>query len=308
MSDYEIRDARFEGVVELSGVERVSTGFGFTEGPVWDHRNQSLIFSDMLQDHQRRWSARNGIETFRQPSNKTNGSAFDRQGRLVCCEHLTSRVVRIDAKGRSTILASHYNGKELNSPNDVVVRSDGSIWFTDPIYGRFHEDIGLLRNVEQAHRGVYRIDPNAGTLSVVADDFWQPNGLCFSTDESRLFIADTPRLHVRVFDVTKEGRLSGGTVWAETLDELGRKPNGSFPTHRGMKPDGMKVDSQDHLFVVGPGGVHVFDADATCLGVVRLSEHTTNFAFGGEDFQSLYITAGGSLYRIRLKVPGFALF
>jgi gluconolactonase len=306
----EIRDSRFKSVVGVSAaVEQIATGFGFTEGPIWHPGNQDLIFSDMRHDHQRRWSAGGGISTYRQPSNKANGSAYDRQGRVVRCEHLTSRVVRIEPDGTETVLASHHKERELNSPNDIVVKSDGAIYFTDPTYGRIREDIGLLREIPQPHQGLYRIDPETGALSLMADDFWQPNGLCFSTDETRLFVNDTPRFHVRVFNVDTAGNVSGGTVWAETLDTNGEKPDGSKPgTLPGIKPDGMKVDSQGNLYVTGPAGIHVFAPDATCLGVVPVSEHTTNFAFGDADFCSLYITASTSLYRLRVKVPGFAAF
>ncbi len=310
----QVRDPRFGDVVgDDAEVERIATGFGFTEGPIWHPTEHHLIFSDMRHDHQRRWSAADGITTYRRPSKKANGSAYDRQGRVVSCEHQTSRVVRIEADGTETVLASHYHGRELNSPNDIVVKSDGAIYFTDPTYGRIREDIGLLRGIEQPHQGLYRIDPNNSALDLLADDFWQPNGLCFSVDETRLFVNDTPRFHVRVFDVAHDGigdgRISGGDVWAETLDSQGEKPDGRHPdTPPGMKPDGMKVDSEDNLYVVGPGGVHVFAPDATCLGVINMPEHTTNFAFGDEDFRSLYVTASGSLYRVRVKVAGFAAF
>jgi len=227
---FERRHDGFDAVVDTSmPLERVATGFGFTEGPIWHPVDQYLIFSDMRHDHQRRWSAADGVTTFRFPSNKANGSAFDRQGRVVSCEHATSRVVRVEADGAETVLATHYGGRELNSPNDIVVKSDGAIYFTDPTYGRIREDIGLLREIPQPHQGVYRIDPDTGALDLLADDFWQPNGLCFSADESRLFVNDTPRFHVRVFDVFADGRLTGGAVWAETLDAAGEKPDGRKP-------------------------------------------------------------------------------
>jgi gluconolactonase len=306
----QIRDPRFGDVVgEDAEIEQIATGFGFTEGPIWHPEQHFLIFSDMRHDHQRRWSAADGVSTYRHPSNKANGSAFDRQGRVVSCEHQTSRVVRIEGDGIETVLASHFDGRELNSPNDIVVRSDGAIYFTDPTYGRAREDIGLLRAIEQPHQGLYRIDPDSGAVGLLVDDFWQPNGLCFSVDERKLFVNDTPRFHVRAFDVAADGDVSGGDVWAETLDSNGEKPDGRHPdTPPGMKPDGMKVDREDNLYVVGPGGVHVFAPNATCLGVILVPEHTTNFAFGDADFRSLYITASASVYRVRVKAPGFAAF
>jgi len=306
----EIRNDAFRRVVgDGVELERVATGFGFTEGPIWHPTEHFLVFSDMNHDHQRRWSEAAGVTTFRQPSNKANGSAFDRQGRIVTCEHASSRVVRIEADGSEFVLASHHDGKELNSPNDIVVKSDGALYFTDPTYGRIREDIGLLRNTELAHRGLYRIDPADGSLRLLVADFWQPNGLCFSIDESRLFVNDTPRFHIRVFDVAADGSVGNGRVWAETLDAQGEKPDGRrAKTATGMKPDGMKVDSEGNLYVVGPGGVHVFDTNAVSLGVILMPEHTTNFVFGDADFRSLYVTASTSVYRVRVNVPGLPAF
>jgi gluconolactonase len=187
------------------------------------------------------------------------------------------------------MIASHYGGKELNSPNDIVVKSDGGIYFTDPTYGRI-DYYGILREPVLTFRGVYRAA--GGTLTLLADDFAQPNGLCFSADETRLFVNDTERGHIRVFDVKADGTLAGGAVWAQTVGE----GDGA--------PDGMKIDSAGNLYCCGPGGIHVFDPNAACLGVIRTPEGTANFAFGDEDFRSLFITASTSLYRIRVKTPG----
>jgi gluconolactonase len=287
----EIRDKRFTDVVGTAvEFETLGSGFLFTEGPLWQPQERYLLFSDIPGDHLRRWSAKDGVTTFRRPCNKSNGLTRDRQGRLLACEHATSRVTRTEADGRITVIASHYGGKELNSPNDIVVKSDGGIYFTDPTYGRM-DYYGVPREPVLTFRGVYRVAPD-GALTLLADDFAQPNGLCFSADETRLFVNDTERGHIRVFDVKADGTLAGGAVWAQTVGE----GDGA--------PDGMKIDSAGNLYCCGPGGIHVFDPSAACLGVIRTPEGVANFAFGDEDFRSLFITASTSLYRIRVKTPG----
>jgi gluconolactonase len=289
----EVRDQAFGSVVGADvRVERVATGFGFTEGPVWDKARSQLIWSDMQHDHMRSWSPGCGVQTYRKPSNKANGSTFDAQGRLVSCEHATSRVVREERDGKLTVLASHWQGKELNSPNDIVVKSDGAIYFSDPTFGRIREDVGIVRPLTLDFRGVYRISPDGAHLTLLADDFEQPNGLVFSLDEKRLFINDTPRLHIRVFEVKTDGSIANGRVFAET-------------TGQGEgRPDGMKLDRDGHLYCTGPGGVHVFDHDGRCLGVILTPERPTNMAWGDDDLRSLYITAQTSLYRARIETPG----
>ena len=288
----EIRDERFRLIVDSDAeLEQVATGFIFTEGATWDAKKQELIFSDMPGDIVRKWSEADGVTTFRQPSGKANGHYFDLEGRLVSVEHANSRVIREERDGSITVLATHYDGKELNSPNDVIVKSDGAIYFSDPTYGRM-DVFGLLREQDLDFQGVYRIDPASGELSLLASDFGQPNGLTFTLDENQLFINDTDHGHVRVFDVADDGSISGGEVWAV--------PEG--PGNGGC--DGMKIDSEGNLFVTGPGGIHVFATDATCLGVIRVPEVTANFTWGDDDLTMLYITASTSLYRIRVKVPG----
>ena len=242
-----------------------------------------------------RWTPKDGISTFREPSNMANGNAFDRQGRLVTCEHATSRLVRMEEDGEMKVLASHYDGRELNSPNDVVVKKDGAIYFTDPEAGR-REFFGIPRPQDLPFCGVFRLGPN-GELDLLVDDFQVPNGLCFSVDESKLFVNDTARRHVRSFDVSPEGNVSGGAVWAELGGSEGERP-----------PDGMKVDSAGNLFTTGPGGIHFFDSEAHRLGAILLEENVANFAWGDEDLCSLFVTASTSLYRVRLKVPGLPAF
>ena len=286
-----IRDPRFTAVVgEAVEFECLGDRFLFTEGPAWDARAQRLIFSDIPGDTMYQWSRSDGVQTFRRPSNKANGLTWDRDGRLLSCEHATSRVTRQEHDGALTVIASRYEGKELNSPNDIVVRRNGAIYFSDPTYGRL-EYYGVPREPQLAFRGVYRTDA-AGTPPVLlADDFAQPNGLCFSADERELFVNDTERMHIRVFGVRGDGTLDGGRVWA-TVEGDG---DGA--------PDGMKIDSAGHLYCCGPGGIHVFDPEARCLGVIRVPRVTANFCWG-EDGHSLFITASEALYRIRVRVPG----
>lgn len=288
----EFREPRFSSVVGAEvDFDRVATGFLFTEGPLWHPTEHCLLFSDMPGDHLRRWSQKDGITTFRKPSNMSNGLAWDRAGNVLACEHATSQVTRRDPSGRITPIATHYQGKQLNSPNDIVRAPDGSIYFTDPPYGRV-EFYGVKREQELSFQGVYRVgaDPKKPTLLV--DDFDRPNGLCFSLDHRRLFINDTARKHIRVFDISAKGTLTGGRVWVETTGE------------GAGAPDGMKIDSAGDVYCCGPGGIHVFAPDALCLGVIRVPEYTANMAWGNADFRSLYITASTSLYRIRVQVPG----
>ena len=258
---------------------------------MWNGKTRELTFSDMPGDIVRKWSAENGVTVFRQPSGKANGHYFDLEGRLVSCEHANSRVIREEHDGSITVLATHYDGVELNSPNDVIVKSDGTIYFSDPTYGRM-DVFGLLREQELDFQGVYRIDPGSSDLALLASDFLQPNGLTFSLDEKQLFINDTDRGHVRVFDVAADGSISGGDVWAV--------PKG--PGDGGC--DGMKIDSKGNLYTTGPGGIFVYTPDATCLGVIQVPEVTANFTWGDDDLKTMYITASTSLYRTQVNVPG----
>ena len=292
----EIRDPRFRTIVgDDAPLEVLGSGFWFTEGPIWHPVEKHLTFSDIPGNHIRRWSASGGIVSFRNPSNKTNGNTYDRHGRMLSCEHATSRVTRTDLDGKITVLVTHYKDKTLNSPNDIVVKSDGRIYFTDPTYGRT-ADFGLLREPELDFRGVYRMDEDGGHLTLLADDFIQPNGLCFSRDERRLFVNDTERGHIRVFDVDAKGLLTGGDILAQLT---GTGDGG---------PDGMKVDRDNNLYCCGPGGLHVLTADGHSLGVIKTPEALANFTWGGDDMQSIFLTASTSLYRVRTRTPGVRLF
>jgi gluconolactonase len=290
----DIRDGRLTGIVGTRvEFERIASGCLFTEGPLWHPQGEYLLWSDMPGDHLRRWSKLDGVTTFRQPCNKSNGLAWDRQGRLLACEHASSQVTRTETDGRITPLATHYEGKQLNSPNDIVCAQDGGIYFTDPPYGRA-EFYGVKRPQELSFQGVYRVGADPRKPALLVDDFERPNGLCFSLDGRRLFINDTARQHIRVFDVRPNGTLAGGTLWAETRGE-----------GKGA-PDGMKLDSAGNVYCCGPGGIHVFSPEAVDLGVIQVPEYTANFAWGEADLRALFITASTSVYKIRTVIPGLA--
>lgn len=275
--------------------EKVGTGFFFTEGPLWHPTGKFLLWSDMPGDHMRRWSARDGVTTFRKPCNMSNGLTYDRQGRLLACEHATSQVTLTHPDSTIVPIATHYRGKQLNSPNDIVCRRDGRIYFSDPPYGRA-KFYGVERPQELDFQGVYRVGADPKSTELLVDDFDRPNGLCFSLDESRLFINDTARKHIRLFDVTPSGTLTNGRVWAETK---GDKPGA---------PDGMKIDSAGNVYCCGPGGIHVFAPDGGLREIIETPERTANFAWGDDDYRSLFITASTSLYRIRVETPGLPVY
>ena len=292
----DIRDDRLLEVIDIDvHLELVADGFKFLEGPIWHPYDQHLTFSDIIGDAMYRWQQGDGVSLFRQPSHMANGNTYDLHGRLLTCEHATSRVTRTDQNEQTDVLASHYQGKELNSPNDIVVKSDGQIYFTDPNSGRGPK-FGIERPQELDFQGVYRLDPDSRELILLVDDFEKPNGLCFSLDENILFINDTARQHIRAFDVTADGTLKNGRLWAELLgDEVG-------------VADGMKVDTAGRLFCCGPGGVHVFDQNARLLGRILVPQQAANFTWGDADMQGLYITASQTLYRIRVRAAGKRLF
>jgi gluconolactonase len=284
------------GLVEpAAALERLVSGFQFLEGPAWHAGRQSLVFSDIIGDVIYCWNETVGLSVFRSPSHMANGNTWDREGRLLSCEHATSRVCRTDADGRYEVVASHYGGRELNSPNDIVVRRDNSIYFTDPNSGRSAK-YGLARKQELDFQGVFRLDPATGQMILLADDFSKPNGLCFSRDESLLYINDSDRQHIRVFVVQSDGTIANGRIWAET--------GGAEP---GVA-DGMKIDSQGNLYCCGSGGIHVFDAGGRRRDIIRTPEVAANLAWGGVALTDLFITARTSIYRLRMQVPGHSPF
>lgn len=275
---------KLNDLIEPGDPEIITSGFEFTEGPIWIPEG-ALLFSDIPANRIYRWTSEGGIMVWREPSNHANGLTLDKQNRLVICEHGKRRVSRIEADGSVSTLADFYDGKRLNSPNDVVIKSDGTIYFTDPPYGIEPEE------QEQPHNGLYRISLD-GSVDLLRDDFIRPNGLAFSRDESVLYVDDSRRRHVRGFDVNPEGGLSNSRIIAD----MDHPQPGS--------PDGMKVDVEGHLYVAGATGIWVFDPEGTYLGVIVTPERPANCAWGDEDSKSLYITARTSLYRIRVKIPG----
>jgi gluconolactonase len=283
-----------ELVDEDAEVEQVATGFTFTEGPIW-MADGSLHFSDMPGDKRRRWHPEEGVTVLRDPSNKCNGMTRDNDGNLLVCEHVTSSVVRERPDGTRETIATHWGDKELNSPNDVIVASDGSILFTDPTYGRM-PGFGLEREQELDFQGVYRIPAGGGELQLLVDDFAQPNGLCFSPDESLLYVNDTDRAHIRVFDVGPDHALSNGRVLAEGI--------GEGDLAKGGLVDGMKADERGNVYVTGPGGVWVLSPGGEHLGTIEVPEDVGNVNWGDDDWRTLYIPATTSVYRVRLKVAG----
>lgn len=292
MVDVDEREPQLKSLICIEEpLRKVVDGFLFTEGPVWHPVERHLTFSDIPASRIYRWSAEAGLSTLRDPSNKTNGNAYDRQGRLISCEHVTSRLIRVEPDGSRTTLADSYRGLELNSPNDVIVSIDGTIYFTDPLYGRVLESMGSIREPQLTVNGVYRLGERAAELTLLIDDLEGPNGLCLSLDEDFLFVNDSERGHIRRFAL-KNGRAVGGEIWAQ--------PAG--PGEGGV--DGMKIDSAGNLYCTGPGGVFVYDADARCLGVIQVREPVGNFTWGDDDLQTLYLCSTTSVFSCRTRVPG----
>jgi gluconolactonase len=245
----QVFDQRFYDLFDPeSQLQTIASGFDFTEGPIWHPGEQSLVFSDILGNSIFRWSERDGLGKLRRNSYMANGNAYDRQGRVLTCEHATSRVTRTDfaGGGELEVLATHYKGRQLNSPNDIICKSDGTIYFTDPASGRT-PGYGVPRPQEMDFQGVYRLNPLDLGLTLLVDDFVKPNGLCFSRDETRLLINDSTHNHIRVFDVRDDGTLENGRLWAELA-----------PAGSGVA-DGMKIDAAGNIYCAGPGGIHLYD-------------------------------------------------
>lgn len=298
-SIYEIHDDRFRFlIVPTSPLDELYSGCRWAEGPVWFSDLGCLIWSDNPNERMLRWVEGGSVSTFRSPSNFSNGNTRDRQGRLVTCEHGTRRVTRTEIDGSITILADSYQGKRLNSPNDVVVHSDGGIWFTDPTYGIMSNYEGFRADPEQATRNVYRLDPDTGEIDAVVTDFGQPNGLAFSPDERVLYVADSssshdpnrPR-HIRAFDVTDGRTLSRSREFC-TID------NGV--------PDGFRVDINGNVWTSAGDGVHCFSAEGKLLGKILVPQTVANVTFGGPRRNRLFITATRSLYAVYTATIGAA--
>ncbi len=271
-------------------VTKLAGDMGFIEGPVW-LKSGVLVFSDIPNDELKQWTADGGVKTFRKPSHNANGNITDAAGRLLTCEHTGRRVAVQDKDGVVKTLVDSYEGKKFNSPNDVVVRSDGTVWFTDPEYGLKNKaGTKEKEGKEQPGNFVYRHDPKTGKTIAVVRDFVQPNGLAFSPDEKKLYVADsgTPR-HIRSFDVKADGTLSGGAVFCK-IDKGG--------------PDGIRVDRDGRVWSSAGDGVQVFAADGSLLGKILVPESPANLCFGGADGKTLFITARKSLYSVPTKITG----
>ena len=301
-AEFAILDERFRACVKTSArVEKLIEGCRWAEGPAYFPAHRSLVRSDIPNDRMLRWDETTGtVGVFRQPAGYSNGNTVDRQGRLVTCEHGHRRVTRTEHNGTITVLAARYDGKRLNSPNDAVVKSDGSIWFTDPAYGIDTDYEGHKAESEIGACHVYRVDPATGQCRIVADDFVRPNGIAFAPDEKKLYIADSagtlvpngPR-HIRVFDVGADGRLGGSRVFATCTA-------GIF--------DGFRCDGDGRLWTGAGEWVLCYHPDGTLLGKVNVPERVANVCFGGAKSNRLFIAATTALYAVMLPVNGARTF
>jgi gluconolactonase len=285
-SDFDIKDeSEFRKLFPPDAkVERLATDLKFTEGPTWVATGGYLVFSDIPANQLKKWTRDGGLATLREPSNNANGNTTDLEGRLVTAEHGGRRISRAEAGGTVVTVVDGFNGKKLNSPNDVVVKSDGTVWFTDPDYGIKPEQ------KEQPGNYVYRFDPKSGKITSVATDFEKPNGLCFSPDEKKLYVADSGRSrHIRVFDVQPDGTLGGGRVFA-AIDKGG--------------PDGIRCDADGRIWTSSGHGAQIFGPNGNLIVTLNLPESAANLCFGGVDGKTLFLTARKSLYSVPTLVTG----
>jgi len=298
MAEFEVIKPRFaELIIGMCHLEKLYSGTRWAEGPVYFADGRYLLFSDIPNNRMLRFEEETGaVSLFRSPSNFTNGHTRDRQGRLVSCEHGTRRVTRTEPDGSITVLADRFEGRRLNSPNDVVVRSDGSIWFTDPPYGILSDYEGFKADSEIGACNVYRLDPDSGALTIVAGDFDKPNGLAFSADETVLYVADSGRSHgadkphhVRALHVTPQGEVTAQRVFADIEPGI---------------PDGLRLDSEGRLWISAEDGVQCYEPDGTLIGKVLVPEPVANLTFGGPRRNRLFITASSALYAVFLNVRG----
>lgn len=292
-ADFQINDAaEFRRCVPADAkVTKLAGDFTFTEGPTWVKAGGFLVFSDIPKDELRQWRPGGGVTTYRSPSHNANGNTTDREGRLVTCEHSGRRVAIQEKDGKVRTLVDSFEGKKFNSPNDVVVKSDGTLWFTDPDYGlKTNPTTKQKEGREQPGNYVYRHDPKSGRTTALVKDFVNPNGLAFSPDEKKLYVADsgTPK-HIRVFDVKADGTLGGGKVFCR-ID-------------KGV-PDGIRVDQAGRVWSSAGDGVQIFSPDGTLVGRILVPESPANLCFGGDDGKTLFMTARTSLYSIKVAVAG----
>lgn len=291
MLNLEVFDRAFSTLFdEDAGLTLLGNQFLFTEGPIWDPEEKSLTFSDIADSKMWRWTERTGFTVLRTDTNKANGNAYDLEGRIVTCEHAKSRLIRTKSDGSDyEVLVERYEGRELNAPNDVVVKRDGVIYFSDPWFGRKPTWIGVGRELDLDFQGVFSFDPESETLRLLSKNFTSPNGLCFSEHEDQLYVADTPEHKIYVFDVAADGTLAHQRLFADTAFE------------GGGGPDGLKIDSAGRIFCAAQGGLHVYSSEGKRLGVVRAPQVIANFCFGGEDGKTVFLTAQSDIYTLRLR-------
>ncbi len=298
MAHQAIADSFRAIVDEWAPVRQLGTGFIFTEGPLWHPIEGHLVFSDMPGDVRRRYTPGAGVQEIARPSNKGNGMTYDADLNLLVCEHSTSSVVRISPDGMREVLCSHYQGRELNSPNDIVMGDDGSIWFTDPTFGR-KEHFGVPRPLQMGFQGVYRLPPGhrpGDEPQLVVDRalFGQPNGLTFSPDQRLMYVNDTEQANIRVFDIAPDGMLTNMRLFAGGISDR------LLPG----RPDGMKTDRDGNIYVTAPGGVWVYAPRGELLGKISCPEMVANLHWGGEDWSTLYFCATTSLYSVDTRAQG----
>ncbi|MFK8032766.1 MAG: isochorismatase family protein [Hyphomicrobiales bacterium] len=290
-------DQQFNKLIdEYAPVAQLGTGFIFTEGPIWHPIEKHLLFSDMPGDVRRKWTPDGRIEEVMRPSNKANGMTYDAGLNLLVCEHSTSSVVRFRPNGTREVLCSHFEGRELNSPNDICVKSDGTIYFTDPTYGRM-EHFGVPRQTQQGFQGVYMLRPDhvPGSEPTLVSDrymFNQPNGLCFSPCERWMWVNDTDQANIRMFDVAQDGQLTNARIFASGIED-NLKPG---------RPDGMKADIEGNVWVTAPGGIWVYSFHGILLGKVSAPEMVANLHWGGDNWDTLFMTSSTSVYSVKTKI------
>ncbi|MFM0219196.1 MULTISPECIES: SMP-30/gluconolactonase/LRE family protein [Paraburkholderia] len=298
-NEYDVHDPRFRLLLQPNAsMDKLTGECLWAEGPVYFPATDLLIWSDIPNNRMLRWAPGMGVGVYRAPSNYSNGNTRDREGRLVSCEHGERRVTRTEHDGSITVIASHFEGKRLNSPNDVIVDSEGAIWFTDPDYGIISDYEGYRSDSEIGQCNVYRVSPGDPQVRLVSDDFVKPNGLAFSPDESKLYIADSaashddnaPR-HIRVFDVASNGALRNGRVFVEMQSGV---------------PDGMRVDEHGNVWTSAEDGVHCYAPDGALLGKILIPDVVANLTFGGQRRNRLFITATSSVYALHVGVRGAA--
>jgi gluconolactonase len=296
MDGIEIHDERFKHyILGNAPLEELGSGFRWIEGPVWMGDADCLLFQDLPRNRTMRWIEGAGFSVYREPSNYANGQTRDRQGRLIACSHRGRCLYRTEPDGTVTTLVTHHAGKRLNSPNDVVVKSDGTIWFSDPVYGIANDYEGGRQRSEQPP-ALYRLDPATGEIAVMAGDFDGPNGLAFSPDERRLYVAETgdqsksnPRQYIRVFDVAPDGALSGGNI---------------FHTISPGYCDGMRVDEDGNVWSSAGDGVHCLSPEGKLMGKILVPHRVSNITFGGPAKNRLFIGGSHTLYSIFLDRRG----